>query len=167
MLSFKEMQEVKRAVDIEHGLLQLDETQQDIRKLSKAEHHELEKPFIEKFNKFYGMNKKFIVKVDGTDYLMDWSDHAKAQFVERIGLLRASELYPWFEKIIRPLIGERCAEYLVYSKSKKLGAVVDNFTTDQKRVRLITVLPYGKYQPKNGDGLLIAENVSLICIEID
>lgn len=74
-----------REVQIISYIFEIVGNKRDKKKLTPEQHHEEEKSFIEKFNKFYDMNKKFEVSSGDTTIHMDWSEYAKAQYVECIG----------------------------------------------------------------------------------
>lgn len=129
-------------------------------KMTKEERAEYEKPFIQRFDDFYGKNKKFVVKTDDdVEIHMDWSNHAKAQYVDRVGTEKANILFGWLGKLASAVKDKPKKEYLVYSKSKRLGAIVEPFA-NEKRIRMITVLPPYKNRPDNNTELVLAEAFS-------
>ena len=125
-----------------------------------------------KFDRHYGANKKFLLKIDGQQVLYDWPVHGKARFARRAAkssFMHIKDLYRILDKIGRAALTAPKREVLIYSQSEEWGVIIDVFTNESpKRLRVVSWLPRKKHQPVAGTPLILAEAIErLHIIELD
>ena len=140
--------------------------------LSRQEQFEGDEKDALKFDRHYGANKKFLLKIDGQQVLYDWPVHGKARFARRAAkssFMHIKDLYRILDKIGRAALTAPKREVLIYSQSEEWGVIIDVFTNESpKRLRVVSWLPRKKHQPVAGTPLILAEAIErLHIIELD
>lgn len=140
--------------------------------LSRQEQFEEDEKDALKFDRHYGTNKKFLLKIDGQQVLYDWLVHGKARFARRAAkssFMHIKDLYRILDKIGRAALTAPKREVLIYSQSEEWGVIIDVFTNESpKRLRVVSWLPRKKHQPVAGTPLILAEAIErLHIIDLD
>lgn len=142
------------------------------RSLSKADQKELDIKDAAVFDRFYGLTKKWAVKIDDVEITFNWRFHSKARYYRRVSLTKLPhprEVYKFLNKYAKQIPDAAHGEIVIYSRSTDFSGVFDVFPpkiapdgSKYYEITFVTLFPKGRKAAKEGSPLYLVEWINTL-----